>query len=487
MATSPLPPAAAQVLRRHVGRKLLLAALMSVVGVVLLGMQGAELRETAVLLQRGVSTQATVTDKERLDGLWTLLTVEFPGDGDLPEVAVILHEGVVEAEQVQIVYDPLDPVTAQLEGDLHPGMLVTEFVFGAVLFILDGGEAGRFQFAGVGFLLVVFALVRLVRVLGYRHRLLAIAGQPPGSQELRMWLRTDGIKDTDALLERPGDRAATWLRVELLPQQDLPGLTAPGRTVQVLGGLAERRWLIIRALDGRLLLPKATAKQIAAAEVNVQGLEPRPPEPHPQTVETLNAPIVGAPSLSCLLYLTADRVMLTYPTSRLGRFSLRGVSLPCRQLRVNTGTLESTILAAAFVDLRDCGRITLDVITKRPGRPSPGDQSHELSVVLLDTTERPGLPGALLRGTRPYGDRVQAIYTRMMAAASRSTRWRLEHSAKVELAELGYALDDCERLAELHDACEQAVTRWREFKTSESLLCKVLVSACWAATNPKGD
>jgi hypothetical protein len=191
---------------------------------------------------------------------------------------------------------------------------------------------------------------------------------------------------------RPGKDAAKWLRVELLSHQDLHGLTDPGHTVQVLGSLADRRpWLIIRAPDGRLLLPKATARQVAPAEVNVQSLEPR--TPNPQAIDT-----VGAPSLSCLLYLTADRVMPTYPSSRLGRFNFRGVSLPCRQLRVNPGTLESTILAAAFVDLRDSGRITLDVITKSTGRPSPRDQSHELSVVLLDTTERPGLPGALLRG-----------------------------------------------------------------------------------------
>jgi Protein of unknown function (DUF3592) len=158
MATSPLPPAAAQVLRRHVRRKLLIAALWSAVGVVLLGLQGTELRETAVLLQRGVSTQATVTENARPDDdLWTLLTVEFPNGSDAPEVAVILHEGVVEARHVQIVYDPRDPVTAQLEDDLQPGMLAAEFLFGGVVFILDGGELGRFQFAGVGFLLVVVA------------------------------------------------------------------------------------------------------------------------------------------------------------------------------------------------------------------------------------------------------------------------------------------------------------------------------------------
>jgi hypothetical protein len=481
MATTTLPPLAAQVLRRHVGRRVLIAALLTAVGIVLLGIQRTELIETAVLLRRGVATQATVTDNERLDGLWTLLTVEFPDGSDLPEVAVILHDGVVEARQVRIVYDPSDPTTAQLEGDLQPGMLAIELVGGGLLFLLDGGDVGRFQLAGFGCLLVVVALVRLGRVLGYRHRLLGIADQPTGSQELRMWLRTDGAKDTDALLERPGKARAKWLRVQLLPHQDFHGLTEPGHTVQVLGSLADHRpWLIIRAPDGRLLLPKSTARQVAPAELNVQGLEPR--APHPQAIET-----VGVPSLSCLLYLAADRVMPTYPSSRLGRFSLRGVSLPCRQLRVNPATLESTILAAAFLDLRDSGRITLDVITKSTGRPSPGNQSFELSVVLLDTTERPGLPGALLRGTRPYGDRVQAIYTRMVAAASRNIRHRLEHSAKVELAELGYALDDCQRLAELQDACEQAVTRWREFKTAESLLCEVLESACWTATNPKGD
>jgi hypothetical protein len=243
------------------------------VGFALLAIQHDVLRDTAVLLQRGVATQATVTDNERVDGLWTLLRVEFPGGSDLPEVAVILHKGMIETEQVQIVYDPLDPVTAQLEGDLQPGMLALEFVGGALLFILDGGEAGRFQFAGVGLLLVVVALVMLVRVLGYRHRLLSIASQSPGRQELRMWLRTDGAKDTDALLERPGKGRAKRLRVQLLAHQDIHGLTEPGQAIQVLGSLADRRWLIIRAPDGRLLLPKASARQVAAAEIPVQGME----------------------------------------------------------------------------------------------------------------------------------------------------------------------------------------------------------------------
>jgi hypothetical protein len=329
MATSPLPPSAAQVLRRHVWRRVVIAALMTAVRVVLLGVQYAELRETAVLLQRGVSTQATVTDNERLDGLWTLLTVEFAGGGDLPEVAVILHEGVVEAEQVQIIYDPVDPFTAQLEGDLQPRMLAAEFVFGALLFVLDGGEAGRFQFAGVGLLLVVAALVMVVRVLDYRHRLLGIVSRPPGSQELRMWLRTDGAKDTDALLERPGEGRAKWLRVQLLPHQDVHGLNEPGQVIQVLGSLADRRWLIIRAPDGRLLLPKASARQVAAVEVPVQGLEGRAPNPQPVVT-------VGAPTLSCLLYLAADRVIPSLSNWRPGLFSWGGTSsVPCRKLRVD--------------------------------------------------------------------------------------------------------------------------------------------------------
>jgi hypothetical protein len=481
MATPPLPPSAAQVLRRHVWRRVLIAALMSAVGIALLGIQRTDLTETAVLLRRGVSTQATVTENERLDGVWTLLTVEFPGGSEFPESAVILHDGVVDARRVQIVYDPVDPSTAQLEGDLRPGMLAIEFVGGAIIFILDGGDEGRFQLASIGFLLVVAALVILVRVLGYRHRLLGIAGQPPGSQQLRMWLRTDQAKNADVLLERPGTGSARWLRIELLSNQDVDGLTEPGRTVQVLGSLAKRQWLIIRAPDGRLLLPKARARQLASAEVNVQGLEQR--TPNRQAIRT-----EGAPSLSCLLYLAAERVMVSHSDWRLGRFSWSpGISVPCRQARVYKRTLESTILAAAFVDLRDSGRITLDVITKSTGRLSSKNQSEELSVVLLDETERPGLPGALLRATQPYGDRVEDIYLRLIGASndqwySTKAPW---YSPKAELAELGYALDDCERLVEFRDACEQAVTRWREFRKSEGSLWYVLESECRAATRPK--
>jgi hypothetical protein len=484
MATSPLPSSAAQVLRRHVWRRVLVAVLMTAVGIVLLGIQGAELIETAVLLGRGVSTEATVTGNERLDDLWTQLTVEFPAGRDLSEVAVIFHEGVVEAEHVRIVYDPLNPSTAQLEGDLQPGMLVLEFAGGALGFIFEGGDWGRFQLASVGFLLVVVELVMLGRVLGYRHRLRRIAGQPPHSQELRMWLRSNGAKDTDALLERPSEGAAAWLRVELLSHQDLHGLTVPGRTVQVLGDLADRRWLIIRAPDGRLLLPKASARQVAAAEVPAQGLERRARNPQP--VETL-----GAPTLSCLLYLAADQVIPSHPSSRLIRFSWAGTSsVPCRKRRVDKWKLKSTILAAAFVDLRDSGRITLEVITKSTGHPSPWDQSHELSVVLLDRTERPGLPGALLQATRPYGDGVDAIYPRMLAAAARQDRRILSpeprwYTPRTELEELGYDLHDCERLTELQDACEQAVTRWQQLKTTEPLLFEALESACWTATSPQ--
>jgi hypothetical protein len=93
------------------------------------------------------------------------------------------------------------------------------------------------------------------------------------------WLRTDSGEHTDALLESPAEGAPTWLRVELLPNQDLQALTEPGRTVQVLGSLGERRWLIIRALDGRLLLPKAKVKQVALSEVYVEGLGQRSPDP----------------------------------------------------------------------------------------------------------------------------------------------------------------------------------------------------------------
>jgi hypothetical protein len=456
---------------------------MSAVGVALLAIQHDELRDTAVLLQRGVATQATVTNNERLDGLWVLLTVEFSDGSGLPEDAVILHEGLVEVRQVQIVFDPLDPVTAQLKGDLQPGMLTLEFVGGALGFILEGDE-GRFQLASIGLLLVVAALVTLARVLGYRHRLLSIASQPPGSQELRMWLRTDGAKDTDALLERPGEGRAKWLRVQLLAHQDIHGLTGPGQAIKALGSLADRRWLMIRAPDGRLLLPKASARQVAAAEVPVQGLERRAPNPQP--VETL-----GAPTLSCLLYLAADRVIPSHPSSRLIRFSWAGTSsVPYRKRRVDKWKLKSTILAAAFVDLRDSGRITLEVITKSTGHPSPWDQSHELSVVLLDRTERPGLPGALLQATRPYGDGVDAIYPRMLAAAARQDRRILSpeprwYTPGTELEELGYDLNDCERLTELHDACEQAVTRWQQLKTTEPLLFEALESACWTATSPQ--
>jgi hypothetical protein len=111
-----------------------------------------------------------------------------------------------------------------------------------------------------------------------------------------------------------------------------------------------------------------------------------------------------------------------------------------------------------------------------------------LSVVLLDQTERPGLPGVLLQATRPYGDGVEAIYPRMLAAArqnqwlSPEPRWYVPGP---ELEELGYDLYDCERLAELQDACEQAVTRWQQLKTTEPLLFEALESTCWRATTPQ--
>jgi hypothetical protein len=406
-----LPPSAARALRRRVSRQVVVGILWLTVGLSFGALDGPTLWHIAILRQRGLPATATVTSNDFKGYGWTELDISFEtATGKQVEVFGLAHEGEVKQPQVAVVYDPQEPTIARLAADIQAGALAVEAVDGVIAFVGESDSDSQLTGAVIGLLLVVIGVRRMAMAAAYRRRLLRLVRRPPVAGPARMWLRADGDKNSDAIVGPPDDHGqGDWFRVPLVAGQDLKHLTEPGMVVEALHGAGPPMWLAIRTPDGRLLLPKDSAERLPAGAAPDSGRAP--------TEQTTTVMTAATPSLSCLLYLSADEVVGLRHGWRIGRFGLpTGTKVPCKDTRVATRELQTTILAAAFVHLRDAGSVSLELVRSKERGPQSGQASMRLSVMLVDDTEQPGLPGALLRATRPYGDRLGEIFTRMLQA-----------------------------------------------------------------------
>jgi hypothetical protein len=449
-------------------------------------LDGPTLWHIAILRQRGLPATATVTSNDFKGYGWTALDISFEtATGKQVEVFGLAHEGEVKQPQVAVVYDPQEPTIARLAADIQAGALAVEAVDGVIAFVAEGDSDSQLTGVVIGLLLVVIGVRRLAMAAAYRRRLLRLVRRPPLSGPARIWLRADSDKNSDVIVGPPdGHDQGDWFRVPLVAGQDLKHLSEPGMAVEALRRAGPPMWLVIRTPDGRLLVPKDSAERLPAGAAPDSGRAP--------TEQTTTVMTAATPSLSCLLYLSADEVVSLRLRHGWGidRFGLpRGTKVPCKDTRVNTRELQTTILAAAFVHLRDAGSVSLELVPseERGRRSAPAPM--RLSVILLGETEQPGLPGALLRATRPYGDRLGEIFTRMLQALQYnvwlSYQYKAWLSPSAELAELGYDLNQCGQLSALSQQQAQAVTRWRILQQREPKLLSQLLQECREATKPK--
>jgi hypothetical protein len=100
----------------------------------------------------------------------------------------------------------------------------------------------------------------------------------------------------------------------------------------------------------------------------------------------------GMPSVGSLLYLAADQLIAPRPSML---FYMTRV--PCKRVRVDPIHLSAVVLAATFLNLQESGHLSFRIHEKSlriiPAAVMP---SMTLYAQVLDTTPRPGLPGALL-------------------------------------------------------------------------------------------
>jgi hypothetical protein len=102
----------------------------------------------------------------------------------------------------------------------------------------------------------------------------------------------------------------------------------------------------------------------------------------------------GIPSVGCLLYLAADQVVA--PRRRMLFTSMTPV--PCKRVRVHSIRLSAVVLAATFLSLQESGHLSFRIDQREPRRMIPLGVLPRMTLYaeVLDTTSRPGLPGALL-------------------------------------------------------------------------------------------
>jgi hypothetical protein len=487
------------------------AVVVLAVGIAVVGLAWRDLTTVWALRLRGVHTQAVMTYEDFEGTGWTHLEVGFTTPDGLDAAAVIVREGEVTAstgELVSIVYDPNDPTRARLASDVQAGALVIEVVTGVIAFVGDSPASDSgLTIAAIGLVVVLVGLWKLAVATRPVRRLRSIVMHPARIEAMRLWLRK----------RKPGNKAllgpaeadeGDWLEFDLRPGQDLDGLIGvdAGARVEVLGGSGrDTDWYVIRVPDGRLLWPAEAATRIVGSRVNLAAFQSTSPAP-PATLTAVAIPTTPPtpeaqdrePSLSCLLYLSANEF-------------LQGETYG-----IYSRNLGATILAAGFLSLRDLGCIQLDYSgPANPPKPYPWVE-EVVKVTLLRRVDLSGVPSGILDALRPWCEPVTEAASRMNDGAGvHGESMRL--AAEQELIALGFVhrparpdsdharglravarqllvdpngpsgVNPYEAIAALKDARAQGLRRWQQFQTTEPPLFRALMRACQWATEPEPD
>jgi hypothetical protein len=207
------------------------------------------------------------------------------------------------------------------------------------------------------------------------------------------------------------------------------------------------------------------------------------------------------PSVACLLYLAADKVVPRAMSARM----LKATKVPCRPVWVHPIRLSATIAAATFLSLRDAGSLTVhleEVTSKDPAYKMPPGRlrTHTmLTVTEVNSTPQGGLaealvaiardlPDGLLGEFQARGRLVDLVGLQDGAFAYPFVR----NLVRTELLDSGYytrsqtfrVQPDCERIATLDQARTATVHWWEQQQAAESRLCAALVAVCKRASIP---
>jgi hypothetical protein len=208
----------------------------------------------------------------------------------------------------------------------------------------------------------------------------------------------------------------------------------------------------------------------------------------------------GMPSVGSLLYLAADQVIASRPSMLL--YMTR---VPCKRVRVDPIGLSAVVLAATFLSLQESGHLSFRSHEKSlriiPAGVMP---SMTLYAEVLDTTPRPGLPGALLSAAISSPDSLVGTADGEpghMFGRDESCVLGLvvkhpyvEKEVQQELARAGAYTPsrrglrpDCARIALLEAACADAVRWWKQQQADAPRLCTLLLDLCrTASAGPTG-
>jgi hypothetical protein len=203
-----------------------------------------------------------------------------------------------------------------------------------------------------------------------------------------------------------------------------------------------------------------------------------------------------SPSVGCLLYLASDQLVAHRPSMVLFRMT----RVPCKRVWVNPVDLSAVVLTATFLSLQESGHLSYRIHEESYMMIPGGVMTRQtLWAEVLDTTLRPGLPGALLSAAINSPDgRVGAAQGKpghmYGTHASQVLGLSVEHpyvrnAVRSELAQAGAYTQagrtyrpDCARIALFEAACAAAVRWWKQQQADGPRL-RTLLFDIWRAAS----
>jgi hypothetical protein len=209
----------------------------------------------------------------------------------------------------------------------------------------------------------------------------------------------------------------------------------------------------------------------------------------------------GIPSVGCLLFLAADKLVAHRPSMVLPSMT----RVPCKRVWVHSLHLSAMVLTATFLSLQESGHLSFR-IREDPLRMIPGGWRTSLTLYaeVLDPTGRPGLPGALMSAAINSPDgrvgAAQGTPGRMLYDSNEGEVLGLfvqppyvRNAVRGELTQVGAYIQsgrairpDCVRIALLEAACVDAVRWWKQQQADAPRLCTLLLAICRTTSTPGG-